>query len=424
MGCFLACFGGSKRRTGRREKPNVLPRNANYDRHKSQLAAPSLNVQACSLKPLILEPQLPSYDLKPIATDYQIPVSSLKAPTDSFKPPTAETQGSSGLESRKRTDKPGKTEAPSSGSQRKVKFDLQVNTYLEISNEEESKFATEEGRKEKPERETEENKCKDDCTTSSVSYPVSHRYGDCRNDDYEDDDIDDDPTDDDFDDDEEEDGDSDVEHGELFEWYSASSFESEPKSVSPPSTNSAAANQRPTMAVSHARDRSRYVHPVLNPIENASQWKALKSREARSKPILEGSKENIPCEQDASVGFNSDTKKEMRVDASLSNWLSSTDTTTGNLKDGTLHFSQIGNCRVAFGALTGEKVNRMPPQGSEYQSPVGNCSKPSELDELSEKSNSEIKGIPNSTSKYREDQRVTWHSTPFEVRLARALGKG
>lgn len=31
------------------------------------------------------------------------------------------------------------------------------------------------------------------------------------------------------------------------------------------------------------------------------------------------------------------------------------------------------------------------------------------------------KGIPNSTNKYREDQKVMWHATPFEERLAQAL---
>ncbi|KAK8939391.1 hypothetical protein KSP40_PGU019169 [Platanthera guangdongensis] len=30
-------------------------------------------------------------------------------------------------------------------------------------------------------------------------------------------------------------------------------------------------------------------------------------------------------------------------------------------------------------------------------------------------------GIPNSTTKYKEDQRVSWHATPFEVRLDKAL---
>ncbi|VVA91364.1 unnamed protein product [Arabis nemorensis] len=34
---------------------------------------------------------------------------------------------------------------------------------------------------------------------------------------------------------------------------------------------------------------------------------------------------------------------------------------------------------------------------------------------------SSFKGIPNTTSKYREDNKVKWHSTPFEARLEKAL---
>ncbi|PKA60222.1 hypothetical protein AXF42_Ash008281 [Apostasia shenzhenica] len=30
-------------------------------------------------------------------------------------------------------------------------------------------------------------------------------------------------------------------------------------------------------------------------------------------------------------------------------------------------------------------------------------------------------GFPNSTSKYKEDQKVSWHATPFEVRLDKVL---
>lgn len=33
------------------------------------------------------------------------------------------------------------------------------------------------------------------------------------------------------------------------------------------------------------------------------------------------------------------------------------------------------------------------------------------------------KGIPNSTNKYKEDQKVNWHAIPFEVRLEQALAK-
>lgn len=42
-----------------------------------------------------------------------------------------------------------------------------------------------------------------------------------------------------------------------------------------------------------ARDRSRYVHPVLNPVANLSQWKVVKSK---SVPSLLYEKENVPCQ--------------------------------------------------------------------------------------------------------------------------------
>ncbi|GAB2268240.1 hypothetical protein Dimus_003216 [Dionaea muscipula] len=32
-------------------------------------------------------------------------------------------------------------------------------------------------------------------------------------------------------------------------------------------------------------------------------------------------------------------------------------------------------------------------------------------------------GIPNSTTKYKEDQKVSWHATPFEERLEKALSE-
>ncbi|PWA42686.1 hypothetical protein CTI12_AA542330 [Artemisia annua] len=32
-------------------------------------------------------------------------------------------------------------------------------------------------------------------------------------------------------------------------------------------------------------------------------------------------------------------------------------------------------------------------------------------------------GIPNTTTKYKEDQKVSWHATPFEQRLEKALSE-
>ncbi|KAE8675126.1 Peptide transporter PTR3-A [Hibiscus syriacus] len=60
------------------------------------------------------------------------------------------------------------------------------------------------------------------------------------------------------------------------------------------------------------RGRDGDVHPVLKPVENLDQWKAVKSK--GSTP-LKLQKENLSLEQ------------EVSVDASLSNWLSSRETT-------------------------------------------------------------------------------------------------
>lgn len=80
-----------------------------------------------------------------------------------------------------------------------------------------------------------------------------------------------------------------------------------------------------------ARDRSRYVHPVLNPVANLSQWKVVKSK---SVPALMYHKENVPCqEQQRSVNqllsgsvSDSNISKPLQdevVVSSLANWLAS-----------------------------------------------------------------------------------------------------
>nr|KYP62424.1 hypothetical protein KK1_016956 [Cajanus cajan] len=78
----------------------------------------------------------------------------------------------------------------------------------------------------------------------------------------------------------------------------------------------------------NVRDRSVYVHPVLNPVENLSQWKAVK---AKRTPPLVSQKENLVLNQ-AAFGAESPKKlnKEIAVDASLSNWLASSETTPVN----------------------------------------------------------------------------------------------
>ncbi|KAF9590981.1 hypothetical protein IFM89_000526 [Coptis chinensis] len=216
----------------------------------------------------------------------------------------------------------------------------------------------------------------------------------------------------------------------------------------------------------NTRDRSQYVHSVLNPVENLAQWKVVKKR---SKPPLIQQKENTnldqelqipfslepifkvsPCSSSPKSDWSKSPKEELVVDASLSNWLGSSETTpstkTSNLSIGNesaeRSMSQRSNSprshedRPILGALTVEELIHFSATSSPRKSPSRS------LDEMpilgtvgsywshtgqavdSSSSGSSYKGIPNTTSKYREDKRVNWHSTPFETRLERALIKG
>ncbi|KAF3780750.1 hypothetical protein EJ110_NYTH38595 [Nymphaea thermarum] len=72
--------------------------------------------------------------------------------------------------------------------------------------------------------------------------------------------------------------------------------------------------------IGRVRDRSQYVHPVLNAVENRSQWQALKSKESKNASVIKERKENIPRKQEAISKFSLDPRPEPRVDASLSSW--------------------------------------------------------------------------------------------------------
>lgn len=98
----------------------------------------------------------------------------------------------------------------------------------------------------------------------------------------------------------------------------------------------------------NARDRSQYVHSVLNPIENLTQWKEVQERPVPP-PLKHQEKENtsleqammninIPVSEEPSFKLSSPTLKpkssalkppehDIGVDASLSSWLIESETT-------------------------------------------------------------------------------------------------
>ncbi|KAK6141505.1 hypothetical protein DH2020_024750 [Rehmannia glutinosa] len=166
----------------------------------------------------------------------------------------------------------------------------------------------------------------------------------------------------------------------------------------------------------NARDRSDYINSVLNPVENISQWKA-----ANSEPTLPFS---FKTKSDQKKNAN----QEIAVDASLSNWLSSPETATPPRR-------LVSVALRPLRALTVEELRQISASNSPRKSPsrspdemtiigtVGTYWNHSSSKKQSD-STSSFKGIPNTTSKYREDKRVNWHSTPFETRLDRALNRG
>ncbi|KAK7835714.1 protein jason [Quercus suber] len=199
----------------------------------------------------------------------------------------------------------------------------------------------------------------------------------------------------------------------------------------------------------NVRDRSAYVHPVLNPVENLTQWKAVKAKGASP---LRPQKENFVSNQESEVSFSFKSKtnqskkssQEVAVDASLSNWLESSEATPIN-KSGTITpeismsqrstSSRSPEDRPILGALTVEELKQFSTTSSPRRSPSPS---PDDMPIIgtvgtywshtgstkNSGSASSYKGIPNTTSKYREDKRVNWHSTPFEARLERALKSG
>lgn len=126
------------------------------------------------------------------------------------------------------------------------------------------------------------------------------------------------------------------------------------------------------------RIRSQFVIPVLSPVENANQLKKL-----------------------VEESLSSDNEISENVDTSLSSWLPPKQKHVGG------GFPKVGKTpgdRPILGMVAAhwnadEAAASFPPKWWD-----GN-------------------GIPNSTHKYNEDQKVSWHATPFEERLEKALSE-
>ncbi|GAA0149107.1 RNA processing factor [Lithospermum erythrorhizon] len=429
----------------------------------------------------------------------------------------------------------------STSPKKRVTFDSNVKTYepVQVFDSTDSLLGEDRVREEFKEnvvklRDDDSVSGNDSNTSSAGSYPQNHRYQNCRESDdeaeeYGDSDLDDDDDGDDV-------GEID-DHGvrkfggsqEKEVWSESGVTEltglltkkplvrMNSEEVNSPFKASGLADEGNGVKAGYARDRSTYVHPVLNPVENLSQWKAAKSK---GTPLsLKAQKENSAADFEVprmSVSSEpsfkhlsslskpkpnqlKNTNQDTSVDASLSNWLVSPETTpvkktnrSSGLETITSERSgsQCSNSPISFedrpilGVLTVEELRYMSATISPRKSPShspddmpiigtvgtywnnrsskkdsdgsispfkGNKSainsprkspthSPDDMaiigtvgtywnDTSSTKdsapgSKSSFKGIPNTTSKYREDKKVEWHSTPFETRLERALNSG
>nr|XP_010920313.1 uncharacterized protein LOC105044198 isoform X1 [Elaeis guineensis] len=436
MGCFLACFGGAK------------------DRKRRRPANKSLSVdRGCeTYKPLRRSP--PPKQLTPSPSKKRVSEAVLDS-----TPELRENyeQGSF------------------SSSKKKVTFDLNVKTYEEVLIDEDPAHSSEDNKEDgaiRKGRKTEEGD--DESIPKSGAFPLNHRYQNCESSD-DDDDIDFGDEEDDFEEEDYEDSDLDEEDNDVnlegneeesYDSFFSLPMEKEQQCIqevnSPKSKCASSPDRQPSLLPKGtARDRSQYVHSVLNPVENLTQWKEVKVRAA---PTKNPKKENINSDIDNQMTFtpeptfkidefqkpassnpspNFPAKQDIAVDASLSNWLVSSD---NSAKEGpqqsNSHFSNSSVSREErpiLGALTVEDLKQSSVTSSPRRSPsrspdeipivgtVGSywsCLNQRSDSGSSCQSGSEIKGIPNTTSKYREDKRVNWHATPFDVRVERALDKG
>ncbi|KAL3604576.1 hypothetical protein D5086_005435 [Populus alba] len=420
MACFLACFGSSKERKRRRHS-KVQPRVHRKEGYGSPVEATvSVVKDCCPEKPIVS----PASEIRDDGSEEKLSLSTRK----------------------------------------KVTFNSNVTTYDHVSVEESTDFTLgkedcgdkREGNEENIAKPSQSQSSSEDSSIASslCSYPPNHRYQNCRDSDdemgYEESDIDES-------DEEEEDG--GLDYDDVYEDDETAESTSRMTKLANEENDSDVMNSG-LSGNRNFRDRRA---AVLNPVENLSQWKIVK---AKGKPPLRQQKENLTLDQEPRMSFSSEpgfkelafsfkakagqcNKKpdqEIAVDTSLSNWLGSSECTPVN-KPSSIGLDAIApeksmsqgsnsprsfDDRPILGALTVEELKQLSATSSSRRSPSRS---PDEMPIIGtvgtywnhggsgkdSGSASSYKGIPNTTSKYREDKRVNWHSTPFETRLERAL---
>ncbi|CAA7017495.1 unnamed protein product [Microthlaspi erraticum] len=394
MGCLPGCFGRRKnrRRQSRREsfqpRLNKLAEGSTKDVHLN-LRVPIVEKVSNSakddhhLRNVVEIPKIPEDRI-----NFRLPTDEEEAPKISVIPITDIC------------DKAEEKQSPSPARKR-VTFDSNVKTYEHIAVEESNELF-----EEKKEEVKKQGQCSsegsDITSNSSGSYPSNHRYQNCRDSDDEVEDVTDcDESDlEDDDDDEllcEEDyyNDDGNYEAKLHNWDKEVYTEEIADNV----LDIERIEETSKGSIASGRDRSGYVNAVLNPIENLTQWKAVKSK-GRSTTIQTQSRKENDQEHKLEASFSlpssfslnkksrdDETKKErcqeVAVDASLSTWLSSSSQTTTSVSMGVeTVVSEKKKCMFSYsetvqsyderpilGALTSEEIKQFSATNSPRKSP-------------------------------------------------------
>ncbi|GMH12512.1 hypothetical protein Nepgr_014353 [Nepenthes gracilis] len=164
-----------------------------------------------------------------------------------------------------------------------------------------------------------------------------------------------------------------------------------------------------------ARIRSQYVHTVLNLPNNLSRQNMLNEdgiimQQASVTDREDHGHQGNGARKTEVHSWGISVNEEQKSDLSLSTWLQPPRSCRGDNENQGAAYGGKTNSRRTHGdrPILGmvaahwkedEEFPRISPKGC-----GGN-------------------GIPNSTTKYKEDQKVNWHATPFEERLEKALSE-
>ncbi|KAL5216388.1 hypothetical protein ABZP36_007789 [Zizania latifolia] len=370
MACFLACFGDGRRRRrkSRRQSPaRSSPRPDHVALH-GKVSAPAsaavdVGVKEEASRPPSHEAKAllassspppappvpaevaeevvtgasPSKELRELSDQKTSPARS-PLPEKQFTPPLSSLACSPVAAAVVSPDPElrvaGEQESRSSGK-KKVTFDMNVTAY------EKTTLADQEEEPPEPVNTVEDEAGKH--MQKEVLLPENHRYRNCSDSEEEEECAEDDIYGDDSDEEEEDFVDCKIDlvdeeesytdeskqesHESLFSLPTSNDHQNdnEVSSPAPKSSGTSVEEQSPQIQKNNPRDRNQYVRPVLNPVQNLSQWKVVKAQAVPAKKL---DKENVKSVPNVGASPGNYSKREVSLDASLSTWLVSSDNST------------------------------------------------------------------------------------------------